>query len=292
MSQETDLMKYVLEDVRKYDGIRMPLKASFPERLFVRKLAGKKLHPNPDDEFSMPSVGPSYSIISEYASKISRGKYWNGNYEDEPLYIEKMYPDGYMILNGHHRWAAAMRTGMRRIPVRIVNMTSDADIDKALRNTSNEKRVSFDLDEVVFCDNGVFEKKPFLLPGSLNREQIRLGMPALTHFLVTHGYDIWAYTRKYYSDDYIKHFLKAYHIKINGVITGFSRKRWKKNKLDEQIEKKIMSKYTTTLNITNDEIIKIENRNGIFEQFDLDCNPEDWSKNVIKIIKSWDDEES
>ncbi|MBR4168689.1 MAG: hypothetical protein IKR47_03040 [Lachnospiraceae bacterium] len=53
-----------------------------------------------------------------------------------------------------------------------------------------------------------------------------------------------------------------------------------------------MSKYTTTLNITNDEIIKIENRNGIFEQFDLDCSPEDWSKSVMKIIKSWDDEES
>lgn len=60
MSQETDLMKYVLEDVRKYDGIRMPLKASFPERLFVRKLAGKKLHPNPDDESIVCSLGRQY----------------------------------------------------------------------------------------------------------------------------------------------------------------------------------------------------------------------------------------
>ncbi len=292
MSADTNLMKYIQEDVKKYEGIRMPLKASLPERLFVRKMNSKKLHPNPDDEFSMPSIGPNYGIITDYASRISRGKYWNGSYEDEPLYIEKMHPDGYMILNGHHRWAAAMRLGMRRIPVRIVNVTTDADIDKALRMTSNEKRVSFDLDEVIFCDDEIFEKKPFLLPGSLNREHIRLGMPALSHFLLNHGYDIWAYTQKYYSDDTIRHFLKAYHIRINGVITGYSRKRWKKDKLDEQIEKKIMNKYSITLNITNDEIIKIENRDGVFEQYDLDCTAKDWSKRVIDTIKSWDDERS
>ena len=289
---DNDLMNLVQEDVAKYDGIRVPLKAGLIERLLVRKMRPLRLHPNPDDEFCFPSIGPNYGIISDYANRIRNGKYWNGDPEDEPLFIEKMYPDGYMILNGHHRWAAAMRVGLHRIPVRIVNVTTDADIDNALSGSTNNKRVSLDLDEVIFCEGDVCEKKPFLLPGSLNREHIRLGMPALSHFLHNEGFDIWAYTRAYYSDDYIRHFLKAYHIKVTGVITGYSRKHWKKGKIDEKIEKKIMDKYNTTLNITNDEIIKIEKKRGAFEQYDLDCDPADWSKSVIKTIKSWHDEES
>ncbi len=288
---QTDLMNDIQNDIRKYEGIRMPLKASLFERIFVRKLRTAKIHPNPDDEFCMPSIGPNYEIISDYVSKIRRGKYWAGGADDEPLYIEKMYPDGYMILNGHHRWAAALRLKKRRIPVRIVNMTTDADIDKILAQSTNEKRASFDLDEVVFCNDGEFEKKPVLLPGSLNKEHIRLGMPALSHFLISRGYDLWVYTQKYYSDDYIRHFLKAYHIGVKGVITGYSRKRWKKNELGTQIEKKIMNKYKVTLNITKDEIIKIENKSGTFEQVDLGDVATDWSKNAIKIIKSWDEEE-
>ena len=178
---------------------------------------------------------------------------------------------------------------MKRIPVSIVNVTTDADIDIALSKSSNEKRVSFDLDEVVFCSDEVCEKKPFLLPGSLNKECIRLGMPALCHYLISQGYDLWVYTQKYNSDDYIRYFLKAYHIPVSGVITGYSRKRWKKNDLNKQIEKKIMNKYKRTLNITGEEIIKIEG--GDFEQYDLGCDAPDWSKSVIHIIKSWNDEQ-
>ncbi len=287
---DTELMTSMQADIKKYDGVRLPLKASVLERLLVRRINPYRLHPNPDDEFCMPSIGPNYGIISDYVFKISKGKYWAGGVEDEPVYIEKMYPDNYMILNGHHRWAAALRLGMRRIPVRVVNVTTDKDIDNILFNSSNEKRVALDLDEVVFCSDDVCEKKPFLLPGSLNRENIRLGVPALSHFLSSKGYDIWVYTQKYYSDDYIRSFLKSYHIKATGVVTAFSRKRWKKDKVGESIEKKITDKYRTTLNITNDELIIIEREKGAFEQHDLNCEPADWSKSVINTIKSLNDE--
>ena len=30
---------------------------------------------------------------------------------EEPLIVEKVHPEGYMLLNGHHRWAAALKTG-------------------------------------------------------------------------------------------------------------------------------------------------------------------------------------
>ncbi len=288
---DTELMNFIQEDLKKYDGIRMPLKAGLLERLLVRRARCSKLHPNPDDEFCMPSIGPNYGIISDYAFKIKSGKYWGEDIQAEPLYVEKMYPHGYMILNGHHRWAAMLRLKRWLIPVQIVNVTTDADIDNILKRTSSQKRVSFDLDEVVFCDDGVSEKKPFFVHGPVKKERIRLGMPALTHYLAQNGYDIWAYTQKYYSDDDIRRYLRACHVKVHGVITGYSRKRWTKNKLGEQIEKKIMEKYHTTLNITNDEIIKIEKKSGGFEQYDLNCDAADWSKSVMNIIKSWHDEE-
>lgn len=71
----------------------------------------------------------------------------------EPLTIEKLYPHGYLLLNGHHRWAAAMRVGLRRVPVEIVNLAQESDIKKILENSKHNKRVTLDLDEVVFKSN-------------------------------------------------------------------------------------------------------------------------------------------
>ena len=65
----------------------------------------------------MPKVGPNYKIISAYqqqyvdALKISRNYY-----EGEPIIVERTHPEGYRIVNGHHRWAAALRIGMAQIP--------------------------------------------------------------------------------------------------------------------------------------------------------------------------------
>ncbi|MCR4831375.1 MAG: hypothetical protein K5883_07980 [Pseudobutyrivibrio sp.] len=55
-----------------------------------------------------------------------------------------------MILNGHHRWAVALRLGYSNIPVKIVNLTHESDIKQILSNSTHDKRVTMDLDEVVF----------------------------------------------------------------------------------------------------------------------------------------------
>ena len=39
----------------------------------------------------------------------------------EPVIVHKMKPDGYMILNGHHRWAAALKTGLSKLRIEITN---------------------------------------------------------------------------------------------------------------------------------------------------------------------------
>ena len=56
-----------------------------------------------------------------------------------------------MILNGHHRWAAALRLGFKTVPVKIVNLTQQTDIEKMLAASKHDKRVSLDLDETIFC---------------------------------------------------------------------------------------------------------------------------------------------
>ena len=56
--------EFIYEEVKKYEGISVPVKAGFLERLLVQSVSCNKLHPNPDDEFCIPSVGPSFSIVS------------------------------------------------------------------------------------------------------------------------------------------------------------------------------------------------------------------------------------
>ena len=103
--------QYIADDIAKYAGVTMPVKAGFFNRIMVTKAMCTDLHPNPEDEFSIPSVGPSYRIISEYEKKYIYNSNHSMNYfnGEEPIMVEKIRPDGYMILNGHHRWAAALK---------------------------------------------------------------------------------------------------------------------------------------------------------------------------------------
>jgi len=55
---------YAVNLLKKYGDIMVPVQAGLPERLLVRKAPVSKLHPNPDDEFCNPSIGPNYKIIS------------------------------------------------------------------------------------------------------------------------------------------------------------------------------------------------------------------------------------
>lgn len=43
--------EYLANEVRKVQGIYVPIHAGIIRRLLVRKTSMKRLHPNPDDEF-------------------------------------------------------------------------------------------------------------------------------------------------------------------------------------------------------------------------------------------------
>ncbi len=281
-----DLTKYVADDIAKYSGISMPVKASLLQRLLIKKLPCKKLHMNPDDEFTHPEVGPSYRVISEYTQKFVQNYEVTGNYffQQEPLIVEKLYPDGYRILNGHHRWAAAVKLNHKKINVNVVNMTHEAEIKEIIRNSKHDKRVTMDLDEVVFFDEKIMTQdsaeKPLGFPyNRFYKEKLRLGIPALFRCLERNGYDIWVYSSKYYSSDYIKALFHKYHVNVTGIVAGMEKRKEKKNKYDNLLKEK----YKNTLHIDNELVLKIDTQTGDFNEYNINSSS-GWSKNIIEII--------
>ena len=230
--------EFIASEVKKYKGVYVPVKAGILRRALIRWAPCASLHPNPDDEFCSPKVGPNYQIISEYMYSFRLERQSSKQYCEEPLIVEKIRPDGYMILNGHHRWAAALQLGFRRIPIEIVDLTQEMDIRNILQYSKHDKRVTLDLDEVVFRPEGDDPaEKPLPFPlRNIYKQRLRLGIPALFHYLNKKGYDIWVYSAGYYSADYIQRLFRKYGVHVTGAVTGTGRKTGEDREIRRELE--------------------------------------------------------
>ncbi len=288
-NDNSELMKFVASDIQKYEGIRMPVKAGILEKALVRRAPMDRLHPNPNDEFCNPEIGPNYSIISSYQQKIRKAQEHDKPLFEEPLMVEKMSPDGYLILNGHHRWAAARNMRLKTVPIAIINPTLEIDIKKMLENSVHDKRVSFDLDEVVFYfgDNESRAEKPLGFPfNRIYKERLRLGVPALFLQLTKNGYDIWVYSSEYYSLDYIQRLFRHYHVTVNGVVTCIRMRRKQSLNKSKSIEKMVSNKYSTTITVDNESVLLTRRQTKEFEQFDLTDTTKEWSTQVMNVFET------
>lgn len=292
MSSKTQFDEYIASEVEKYRDVYFPLRSSALRRLLVRHCDCKKMHPNPEDEFSMPEVGPSYRIVSEYVEAFRRAAKTEKEYCNDPVLIERMYPDGYLILNGHHRWAAAMKLGYKKIRVKIVNLTQESDVRKRLSQTKNTKRATFDLDEVVFlAEHGPATEKPLPFPlGNFYKEPLRRGIPALFNFLSANGYDVWVYTNSYYSFEHVRTYFRLHHAKVTGVITGLARKTKVGNNIKKKIDTMMADKYQTTLHIDGNALLRTSRNSKEFEEYDLDGGS-DWAQQIMDIVRKFDKDE-
>ena len=61
-----NFQEYLNEEVNKVKGVYYPVRASFLKRKFCKKASCRALHPNPEDEFCFPDIGPNYGIIKKY----------------------------------------------------------------------------------------------------------------------------------------------------------------------------------------------------------------------------------
>ena len=288
---KTEFSEFVASDIKKYEGVRIPLKTSLFMRIFKRWTKCRNLHPNPDDEFCLPNVGPSYSIISDYEKRMKyameRG---DGPWDitDERIMVERMYPEGYMIINGHHRWAAALRLGIKRVPIKILNLTHDDDIINIIERSENNKRAAIDLDDLIFVNEAEYpaEKKlPYLADLRYNKKRIRLGFPALCRFLQSRGYDVWVFTSEFCSVDHIERLLKRYHITPDGIITASGRIEKTEENKKKRIREMMNKKYIRTITLYNDLMIVVNSQTGDSDQIPLEGLANEWVMDIEKAVK-------
>lgn len=282
-----NIREYVNEELNKYQGVYLPARASFLEQIFVKNLSPKKLHPNPEDEFCFAEVGPNDEIIGKYIKKITFNQMHSMPIFDEPLIIEKIKPDGYMLLNGHHRWAAALMLDVKKVPVDLINVTQLSDIIGQLQKTDRTKRASINLDDVIFCQNETEPaEKPLIFPFSrIFPERIREGIPGLVFALHNAGYDVWVYTTGYASTDYLNHLFIHHRIKVDGIINGANRLNSSKENDMSKVKELMAKKYRVTLNIDMESVSWIRSDTKDFEMINIDPKGDSWARQVTDILR-------
>ena len=298
-AQFQEFLEAELNSIR---GLWYPVKPLLLTRLLVRHARVNKLHPNPDDEFCDPKIGPHYGIIAKYEREMRRDgldTVSSGETEEagsslgEPLEVQKIRPDGYMILNGHHRWAAACRIGIRRLPIHIVSLTQKEDIENMLLASRHDRRVTFDLEETVFDafpgdENGFEKPLPFFLRRAFP-QKIRRGVPALFRFLASHGYDVWVYTARYYSLDRLRMLFACYSSPVVGVITGAARRGPFETEVKETLKPLIDAKYQSTIHVDSESVLMTSSRSKDFVEIPLDLSAASWSQAVMDAFSRLDE---
>ena len=289
MPKRTEFEEWLYNEIESQKGLYVPVTASVFERLLITKLPCDKIHPNPDDEFCFPEIGPSFRIISKYVNEFRENTQNGYPAIKEPLMVGKVHPSGYMLINGHHRWAAAMQSGFKTVPVKIINMTTAADIRRMIENSKHDKRVTMDLDEVVFRDanDPYIEKVPGLRGGAMKDKRMRLGIPALFRFFNTHGYDIWVYSANYYSIDDVQRYFRRYSVNVDGIITGTSKKKVSESEAEKAMAALFANKYGQTVHIDNDMVLVTQSNSKDFEEVPIEATGSDWSKEIIEKSKSF-----
>ncbi len=290
MASQTAFDKFIQDEIENQKGIYVPVYTSSFVR-FIRHVTNiKNIHPNPDDEFCFKDVGPSYRIISEYVNKFMNSDAVDYNKIDEPLMVCRVSPKGYMLVNGHHRWAAALKMGLKRVPIKIINMCTDEDIKRMLDNSDHVKRVTLDLDEIVFRPNDYpYLEEALGFPHNIKfRKRMRLGIPALMRYFNTHGYAIWVYSSNFYSIDDVRNYFKYYSISVDGIITGTAKKKADGSDTHKNMEKLIAGKYETTVHLDNDLILITKSKSKDFTEIPIEEEGEAWSKTVMNAMDSYE----
>lgn len=283
----SEFKEYLNKELEKEVGMYVPVNSSRLQRLFYLETACTNLHPNPDDEFSFPEVGPSDRILSDYQRSYLDSMSRGFRPAIEPLVVIRTHPSGFMLINGHHRWGAAMMAGVKKVPIKVVNMMLEEEIKDILKHSTHEKRVTLDLDEVVFRSNSdeLIEKKPALALGSQASRRMRLGIPALFRFLKKNGYDIWVFSANYYSIDDIRKFFRKYTVHVDGIITATARKEVYLSDAAKAMKELISNKYKETVHIANDSLLITHGKGEKFKDFELDPDDEGWAREIIALLE-------
>jgi len=282
-----DYIENVLLDVENYHGVRKIVKAGLIERYTVRSVSPEQLHPNPDDEFSQAEYGPNLQIVGQYVDEIKNlHRMSESLIFEEPILVQKMEPDGYLILNGHHRWFAAIRMKLPKVHIKIVNMINEHDIDRMLEENENSKLVSFDFDEVLLTSNEE-DQAPLVLDyiGDKFHGRLRAGVPEIIKAFREHGYDVCVMTSGYLDEEEFLDFFKMYDLKVNIILNGMNEKRGATSGKADRLREIIRGKYHLIIHVDNHSLYYFDPDTGDIKLNELDKEI-NWSDSVVSSLES------
>lgn len=149
------------------------------------------------------------------------------------------------------------------------------------------KRVSFDLDEVLFVNPETHKTEPPLpFPFCLIfKEQLRLGSPRLISMLQEMGYDVWIYTSSYRTERYIRTLFRLYRVHLDGVVNAQRHEREVQAGRREMLPQKMPNRYRITLHIDDETIIMTAGRDYGFEVFQLNAQDDEWEQKIIARLQ-------
>ncbi len=118
---KSSLYQMIRDDLKRMEGQRETVKAGFMEKRMPKSVPISKLHVNPDDEFTFPNIGPNDSIVENYSQIARRNREMNLNVYPEPIIVNRLKMGDYLILNGHHRWAGAVKAGVPKVRILVTD---------------------------------------------------------------------------------------------------------------------------------------------------------------------------
>lgn len=280
-----DYTENVLKDIEKYNGVRKVVKANLFERCAIKHCAPERLHPNPADEFSQPDVGPNMGIVGDYAKQISYDLPRDLPIFKEPLIVQKMEPDGYLLLNGHHRWFAAVRMKVKKIHIKIINLIGEKDLSRMMNKTDNKKLASFDFDEVLLSiDENNQEPLRDSLFSRKFKERLRAGAPDVIKAFSENGYDICVYTAGYLTEDDFEDFFSMYDLKIDIVVNGINEKRNNTSSTSKTLKEMIRDRYGLIVHVDNESVICTNHVTKDYDIYEINNVADTWSEGIKAII--------
>lgn len=277
-------IKYVLDDIKNNKGLFHPVKSPAIFRLRPIKVDPRKLHPNPEDEFSMESVGPNWDIIGNYEKSIRHNLTHNLDMFDDPLMAVRLDKGGLMILNGHHRWMACINLRIPQIPVKIVNITMDDDVYKIISKSKRDKCITIDLDEVLFVTDENEDNSDIPFPQNLiYKKNIRTHASLLIREFQRLGYDVWIYTGSYMSEQYIRGLFLINNCSVDGIVNGLDGK-----KNPKKLREIFRTKYSTILHVDNETLTIVNPKTKKYEILDINAGSEGWASAAVSLASSFD----
>lgn len=277
--------KYVTDDIKNHKGLFHPIKSPIALRIKSRKIDPAKLHANPQDEFSMNDVGPNWSIITNYEKTIQLHTIRDEDiFDNDPIIVVRLDKGGYMILNGHHRWMACLILRLKKVPIKIVNITQDDDIHKIINKSNRNRCVTIDFDEVLFADK--LQKTGEKIPFPFNRiykKNIRDNASLLIREFQRQGYDVWIYTGSYLSEQYIKGLFFFNKCQVDGIVNGLNGK-----KNPQKLRDIFRTKYDMILHVDNEMITFVNTRSKKYEILDINAPGDEWASAVVSKASDFD----